>query len=316
MRGLLAFAIIFATIASAQAAPLWTEQNVSIDGGSAPLYGTLTLPSGTGPLDVALILPGSGPTDRNGNFPGRTNNSLLLLAHGLADAGIASLRIDKRGVAASALAYPPERDLRFTTYVDDATQWLTFLKNQPRVGRIFLIGHSEGALVATLAARTLPVSGLVLIAGAGRPAPSIIREQLAALNYSASLQERAEAILQKLEAGETVPDVPAELAALYRPSAQPYLISWLKYDPANELAKLTTPTLIIQGTNDLQITIADAQRLASARKNIALLTIKDMNHVLKIAPADRAGNIRLYSDPDAPLANGLVAGIVDFIHAK
>lgn len=316
MHGLLALAIVFTTMASAQAASVWTEQNVSIDGGIAPLYGTLTLPSGIGQFDAALILPGSGPTDRNGNFPGAINNSLLLLAHGLADAGIASLRIDKRGVAASQAASPPERDLRFTTYVDDATQWLTFLKNQPRVGRIFLIGHSEGALVATLSARMLPVSGLILIVGAGRPAPSIIRTQLAASNYSASLQERAEAILQKLEAGETVTDVPAELAALYRSSVQPYLISWSKYDPADELAKLTTSTLVIQGTNDLQVTIADGQRLTNARRNIALLKIKDMNHVLKVSPADRAGNIQLYSDPDAPLADGLVSGIVDFIHAK
>lgn len=309
---LLALLVLLAFPAGAAAAP-WTEREVTIDGGLAPLHGTLTLPKGTAPADAALILSGSGPTDRNGNYPEGNNNSLLMLAHELAAKGIASLRIDKRGVLASRDAAPKEEELRAETYVEDAVSWLGFLESQPRTRRLFLIGHSEGALVATLAAKSKPVTGLVLIAAAGRPASTILREQLAAGNLPAGLRQQSDAILAKLDRGETDDAVPRELEALYRPSVQPYLISWFKYDPAAELAKLPMPVLLIRGTHDLQVRQADADALAAARPDATFLAIEEMNHVLKIAPADRAENIRFYSDPEAPLAPGLVAAVAGFI---
>lgn len=107
--------------------------------------------------------------------------------------------------------------------------------------------------------------------------------------------------------------MPRELEALYRPSVQPYLISWFKYDPAAELAKLSMPVLLIRGTHDLQVRQADADTLAAARPDASFLAIEEMNHVLKIAPADRAENIRFYSDPKAPLAPGLVTAVAGFI---
>jgi len=298
-------------------ADTWTERTVSIDGGLAPLHGTLTMPAGTDAVDAVLIHPGSGPTDRDGNqrLYGIDNDSLLMLAHGLADHGIASLRIDKRGVAASAGAAPDERDLRFDIYADDAVGWLDFLQAQPRIRRLFLIGHSEGALVATLAAQRKPVSGVILIAGAGRSMPALLRKQFS-VNLPASLQSPAETILQKLERGETIADVPAALAAEFRPSVQPYLISLFGYDPAAELAKLSTPVLIVQGTHDIQVSTDDAERLAAARGDARLVIIENMNHVLKIAPADRAGNIRLYADPGVPLASALVPAIAAFIGTR
>ncbi|ABS62882.1 alpha/beta hydrolase fold [Parvibaculum lavamentivorans DS-1] len=306
----LLFALAFA--ADAMAEP-WSEREVTVDGGLAPLHGTLTLPEGDGPVDAALILPGSGPTDRNGNFPEGNNNSLRLLARSLGDAGIASLRIDKRGVGASAQAAPKEEDLRAETYVDDAVQWLEFLDKEPRIRRLYLIGHSEGALLATLAAQKKPVAGLVLIAAIGRPAPDVLREQVATGNMEPQLRQASDTILAKLERGETHEEVPGQLDALYRPSVQPYLISWFKYDPAAELAKLSMPVLLIRGTHDLQVRQADADALAAARPDATLLAIEEMNHVLKIAPADRAENIRFYSDPGAPLAPGLADAITDFI---
>ncbi len=297
-------------------ADTWTERTVSIDGGPAPLRGTLTMPAGTDAVDAVLIHPGSGPVDRDGNnFLIGDNNSLSLLARSLADRGIASLRIDKRGIGESAKAAPDERDLRFDIYADDAVQWLDFLEVQPRIRRLFLIGHSEGALVATLAAQRKPVSGVILIAGTGRSVPALLREQFA-VNLPTSLQTPAATILQKLERGETVAGVPAALAAEFRPSIQPYLISLFGYDPAAELAKLHIPTQIVQGTRDIQVSTDDAERLAAARGDARLVIVEDMSHVLKIAPADRAGNIRLYADPGVPLAPTLVPAIADFIRAE
>ena len=306
----LAFLVLLTAARRASAEPSWTEEDVILGGA---LYGTLILPDGEKPVDAALIVPGSGPTDRNGNFPGGPNNSLKLLARDLAEKGIASLRFDKRGAGESVGAAPSEDKLRAETFVEDAVDWIAFLEKRPRIRRIVVIGHSEGGLVGTLAAQKHPVSGIVLLAAAGRPAPALIREQLAGNDLPPETAKRAEEILSSLERGKTVGDVPHQLAALYRPSVQPYLISWFKYDPARELAKLDIPVLVVQGTRDLQARPADGDLLARSGRNTTLVTIEDMNHVLKTAPDSRAGNMALYADPQAPLADGLADAVADFI---
>lgn len=307
----LAFA--FLILAAPAFAQSLNEREVEIDGGRAALHGTLKLPPGGAARDVALILPGSGPTNRNGNFPEGENNSLKMLADGLAEKGIATLRIDKRGVGASLAAAPEEAELRAETFVDDAIAWADFLKSELPDTRLFLIGHSEGALLASLAAQQRDVSGIVLIAGVGRPAPDLIREQISGSSLSDELKRRSDEMLETLKRGETDDDVPRELAALYRPSVQPYLISWFRYDPAKEFAKLTGPALIIHGSHDLQVRMADAMLLAAARPDATFITIEQMNHVLKSSPLDRAENMATYADPALPLAQGLTDAIADFI---
>lgn len=313
VKRIAALALAFLVLAAPSFAQSLNERDVEIDGSRAALHGTLTLPPSGAPKEVALILPGSGPTDRDGNFPEGRNDSLKLLADGLAAKGIAALRIDKRGVGASLAAAPDETELRAETYVEDAVAWADFLKAELPDARLFLIGHSEGALLAILAAQQRELAGLVLIAGTGRPAPDLIREQIAGSSMSEELKRRSDELLATLTRGETDDDVPRELAALYRPSVQPYLISWFRYNPAEEFARLGIPAMIVHGGHDLQVRQVDANRLAAARQDATFLTIEEMNHVLKEAPLDRAENIRTYSDPTLPLAAGLVDAIADFI---
>ncbi|MAU61205.1 MAG: alpha/beta hydrolase [Parvibaculum sp.] len=305
----LALLLLLASAVTANATS-WSEREVNLEG---ELFGTLAIPDGEEPVDAALILAGSGPTDRDGNFPSGRNNALKILAHELAERGIATLRIDKRGVGDSIGAAPEEEELRAETYVDDAVRWLEFLEGEARIRRVVAIGHSEGALLATIAAKRHEVSGLVLLAASGRPAPTLIREQLAGQDLPPGIAARSEEILQSLERGKTVADVPPQLDTLYRPSVQPYLISWFKYDPAAELAKTNVPALVIQGTRDLQQRPVDGEKLSAAREGVTLVTIETMNHVLKVAPEDRAGNMALYTDPRAPLAPGLADALADFI---
>ncbi|MBN9353052.1 MAG: alpha/beta fold hydrolase [Hyphomicrobium denitrificans] len=288
----------------------WMERDVNRSG----LYGTLVLPEGPNPVRAVLILSGSGPTDRNGNNPAGANDSLKLVAHGLAAEGIASLRVDKRGIAASAGAGLREDDLRIETYVTDAVAWLDFLRGELPQSRVLLLGHSEGALIATLAARRTDVAGLVLVAGAGESADRIIARQLAAGGAPDQLQAVSKRIAESLRKGQPVADVPTELLALYRPSVQNYLMSWLPLDPAAELARLTAPALIVQGTHDLQIRVEDAQRLA-AGPNSKFVLIEAMNHVLREAPKERAANLAIYGAFDKPLAPELVPAIASFIEA-
>lgn len=295
---------------------LMIDKPVSIGDGDQALHGSLVIPEGSGQRDAILIWSGSGPTDRDGNSKlGLNNNSLKMLAHKLGEAGYMSLRTDKRGIGDSAAAVRNESDLRLETYVDDAILWARFLQDAPNVRRVFLLGHSEGGLIATLAAQKLKTAGLVLVAAVGFPAAEVIRRQLAAPGIAIpdELLDEIYAIMKSLESGTLVPQVPSELNAQYRPSVQPYLISWFKYDPVVELAKVTVPILVIQGDNDLQVSTEDADRLVGSRKNISDIQIKGMNHVLKVAPSDRAGNFATYTKPLLPLAPELVPAIVRFL---
>lgn len=307
MKTLLAVAwsFIMSAVASAQIA----DREVTIDGGKAPLHGSLMAPAVLRPGPAVLLISGSGPTDRNGNstIPQVHPATMKLIAEGLAQQGIVSLRFDKRGVGDSAPAMSAEADLRFTTYVDDAVSWARFLASQPRVTCVVLAGHSEGALIATIAAERVPVCGLALLSGAGRTARALIAEQLA----RASESDRAGALsaLNDLAAGKPVFNPP--LPALFRPSVQPYLMSWLPIDPVKELAKFSGPVLIVQGVNDLQVSLADAQALDSGSKRATLLLLQGVNHVLKTAPADPEANLATYADPNLPLDPRVVPALVD-----
>ena len=278
------------------------------------LHGTLLVPSGAkGPMPVALVIAGSGPTDRDGNsplLPGK-NNSLALLADALGQHGIATLRYDKRGIGASASAMGQESDLRFTTYVDDAVDWLEWLRADPRFSRRVVIGHSEGSLIGVLAAQRSPVSHVVSVAGAGRPIAEVLDEQLSRM-LTPELLADTRRIIGELKAGRGVESVPPQLVAIFRQSVQPYMISWLPIDPAQEVDRLTVPVLVVQGTSDIQVNKTDADRLANGHSHATLEMIDGMNHVLKEV-RESSQQAASYSDPALPLHPRLVESIANFV---
>jgi alpha-beta hydrolase superfamily lysophospholipase len=307
--------IITAALFAFFATEVWgIEQRVQLKTTTGILHGTLDLPNSTSHCPVVVIIAGSGPTDRDGNQPLMKNDSLKLLGRALAAKGIAVLRYDKRGVAESMGAAPREEDLRFETYVDDVVQWITWIRQNPRFSRIGLIGHSEGSLIGMLAAKQTMIDAFVSVAGSGRAAPMLIREQLNS-KLASSLKARSNEILDELVAGRMVTDVPKELAAIYRPSVQPYLMSWFKYDPLQEIAALKVPVLIVQGTTDLQISVEDAKRLATAKQSAKLRLIDGMNHVLKHAtvPTEQQA---AYADPLLPINVQAVEEMAAFLSTE
>jgi pimeloyl-ACP methyl ester carboxylesterase len=278
------------------------------------IEGTLMYPSAPLPVPVALIIAGSGPTDRNGNNPMMTNNSLKMLAEALASNGIASLRYDKRGIANSKSAGSNESEMRFEMYVDDAIEWIKLLKKDISFNQVVVIGHSEGSLIGMVAALTPEVSQLISLEGAGQPADQIIREQLK--SQPLFIMTQSGPILDELVKGNTVANVPPMLNSLFRTSVQPYMISWFKYDPQKEIAKLNKPVLIVQGTTDIQVSVEDANRLKAAKPDAKLVLIEGMNHILKNAEADQMKNMLTYRQPDLPLNGELAKVISDFIFKK
>jgi alpha-beta hydrolase superfamily lysophospholipase len=296
----------------------YTETPATLNTAAGALHGTLATLGGPGRFDAVLIWSGSGPTDRDGNSPGGlANNSLKFLAQGLAESGFVTLRTDKRGIGASAQALGNEADLRFDHFVDDCVAWAAWLAARPDVRRVFLLGHSEGGLIATLAAVQVKPAGLVLVSAPGEPAAALLRRQVAALEQGMppALKAETETIMAALARGETVAEVSPELHGAYRPSVQPYLISWFRHDPARALAEFAGPALVVQGTTDFQVSMADAERLAAARPGVRLAPIEGMNHVLKDAPAEREANYAIYFRPMLPLSAGLLPALIDFLRA-
>ena len=298
---------------------------ITLETPTGTLYGTLERPQSRLALPVVLIIAGSGPTDRDGNSPilKGPNNSLKLLAAGLAAQGIASVRYDKRGIGetgkamqlAAEKAKTPlrEEDLRFEPFIDDAVRWGKKLRADRRFSTLTIIGHSEGSLIGMVAAQRMGANAFVSIAGAGRPMQEIILEQFKS-QLTPDLLKTTEHILSQLTAGKTVESVPNELNMLFRPSVQPYLISWLRYDPSKDIGKLAIPVLIVQGTTDLQTRPADAKRLAAGNAGAQLLLIDGMNHVLKTVPNEQDKQISSYSDPTLPVATDLISAISKFVN--
>ena len=297
------------------AAPLFAVEEAPWSAGG--LSGSLTQ-ARNGPRSgpAVLLIAGSGPTDRNGNGPAIATDLYRQIAYGLAGAGYRVLRYDKRGVGGSSALVRREEDLRFDQYVDDAALALASLKARGDTDAVILAGHSEGASVAIRAAARVPVDALVLLAGPGRRLDTILSEQFEAMNLPEPMLRKALSILSVVARGGHVAEVPKALRMAFRPSVQPFLASECAVDPARELARLSTPTLLLHGTRDLQVGAADLDALRRGRPDAEVVRLSGANHVFKFAPSERAGNFALYRDPRAPLHPDLLPALVRFIAAQ
>lgn len=304
---LFAISIIMAATIFAQ------EQPITLKTSTGDINGVLLKPDTKKKVPVVLLISGSGPTDKDGNQTGMQNNALKLLAEALAKNNIASVRFDKRGIASSASAGKTEADLRFDDYVNDVTNWINLLAQDKSFSKIIVAGHSEGSLIGMIAsAKSDKVRKYISLAGAGMPADEILKEQFK--SQPQNVKDLIFPMLDKLKKGETISDVPPSLNSLFRPSVQPYFISWLKYNPQEEIKKLKIPVLIIQGDKDIQVSVKDAELLAAASKKAEKKIIPNMNHVLKtIDTTDQAQQLKIYSDPTLSINTELVKAMVSFI---
>lgn len=304
---------LFAALLLATAALYAVEEDITLNTPTGDIHGKLILPDGGTPCPVVLIIAGSGPTDMNGNNAGMTNNSLLYLARELAAGGIATVRYDKRAIGKSAAACTNEEDLRFDHYIDDAAAWADKLAGDSRFTKVIIAGHSEGSLIGMVAAqRSKAVKGYISIAGCGSPAYEILEEQFK--SQPEWIQEQSASICKELREGRTVKEVPYYLMSLYRNSVQPYLISWFAYNPAEEVAKLDIPVLILQGDMDIQVGVDEAEKLHAAQPHSELHIIKEMNHILKHCnTTQQMAQLATYKDANLPLKAELVRLIVEFI---
>ena len=297
------------------AAPV--ETFVEIPGGPGPLKGTMLGPADGPHGPAVLILAGSGPTDRDGLNPlGVKAPSYRQIAEGLAAQGVTSLRVDKRGLFASGLAAADANAVTVVDLAADAHSWAVRLKADTGAPCVWLLGHSEGSLVALIAAQNpRDICGLILVAAPGRRLSDVLREQLKANPANAPLLPQALPAIDALEAGRTVDTTgmhPA-LLGLFRPNIQPFLMVMFQQDPAKLAAAYRGPILILQGDADIQVSVADANLLKTAQPAATLIILPGVNHTLRLGSRDRAETQANYADPSLPLAPGVVDTIAAFV---
>jgi hypothetical protein len=306
-------ALIMNTFSQNEPTSTFIEREIILKTATGDIYGTLTMPADSKTFPLVLIIAGSGPTDRNGNSAmGLTCNAYQMMAHGLANEGIGSVRFDKRGIGASKNAMGSESELRFETYVQDVVAWIRLLENDKRFKEIYILGHSEGSLIGILAAQQTKIEGYISVAGPGKSSDKILQEQLKD-KLPIYLIATTNQIIDSLKVGKTVEKVDPNLMSMFRPSIQPYMISWFKYDPSIEIGKLKGDVLIVQGTTDLQVKTEEAYLLSKGNPKAKLVILDNMNHVLKESSLDTKENMGTYNNPTLPLKAGFLEAIIKFI---
>ena len=276
------------------------------------LHGTL-IESESLNSTLAVIIAGSGPTDRDGNNVNIKGNYLMMLAEGLNENGISTFRYDKRGVGKSLGDITSTDEIKFTDYINDAISIINHFRETKKYKRITVIGHSEGALIGMIASRSIADS-FISIAGAGEDYLTLIERQLSI--QPEYIKSMSTPILKQLKNKKLVDSVPPLLNSLFRSDVQMYLIDASSYLPVVEISKLDIPVLIIQGTHDIQIDVDDAIKLDMAAKNSQLELIEGMNHVFRQASENRLLNIQTYGNPNIPIDNNMVDLVSEFIINK
>jgi pimeloyl-ACP methyl ester carboxylesterase len=311
--------IIFSAKAIAQDLtidPSLTETPISAKTLSSTISGSLVMPKNvTDKIPVVIIIGDAGPTDRDGNNAktGINGNTYKLLANELGKKGIATVRYDKRFVGASTTSIK-ESQLHIEDYSDDAVSLITLLDNDQRFSKVILFGHGEGALVAMLAGYDQSEKGFIIAEGLADRGEKILIDAMK--EKPKFLADEFKAIMDSLKKGKTTDKVDPSLYYIARPSIQPFLMSFCRYDPIKSLKAIKVPILILQGTTDLTVPVTNGDRFKKAKSDAFYMQIKNMNHILKDAPADPDQNTATYDKPNLPVKPEMVNGIVEFINTK
>lgn len=293
-----------------------SEEKTVYTADSTLLAGVLDIPQSDEAVPLIIIIAGSGATDRDGNTkPMIVSNAYQKLGKALNDKGYATFRFDKRTAGQSKL--PANFDIAgftFDHFVADVGLWIDQLRQDKRLSNIILAGHSQGSLIAILAAQNKKVDAVISIAGAGQSIDKVLIDQLK-VQLPETLMQECTQHFTKLKAGEELGDVSPSLmmTGLFAPQNRQFIASWMQYDPLAELKKITIPVLVVNGTTDIQVPSSEAELLATASAKNELLIIEKMNHCLVDAPADRMENIKTYNQPELKLSDGLIVGVLKFI---
>lgn len=272
----------------------------------------LTVPPDVERPPVALLIAGSGSTDHDGNGPQAKPATLKKLAEQLAEQKIATLRYDKRGAGGWKPEFGRPEDFRFKDFVDDAVSLVNYLRTSGKFARVVVVGHSEGGLVAILAAQKVPVDRLVLLVTAARRQGDLLKAQLERKQIPPDVLEPILKAIDSIMAGQTVDPPPRGLPIA--PSMQPSMASAFTIDPIEPLKTIDKPILIVGGGRDLQVARLDFIALSTAAPLAKTLWLPDMNHILADV-TDESDNMAAYNQPERAINTRMVDAVATFIKA-
>ena len=282
----------------------YSESNISIN---ENIYGSIVEPKSRSNSSLVIFIGGSGPIDRDGNQSFMKCDMFKKLAYSLSKKGISSFRYDKR-VVTQIRKGKLDKKITFDDFVSDAIAIIDFFES--KYNSIVIAGHSQGSLVGLLSIKE-GVSGFISLSGAGRTIDMVIEDQIS--KTAPMLLEDTKNIFKILRSGKITEDFPLPLYSLFNIEIQPFMISWMQYDPKKIIAKIPIPSLIINGDNDLQVDEKEAKLLYNSAQNSEILIVKNMNHVLVEIEGDDIKNIKSYNNPDLKISELVIEKIAEFI---
>lgn len=287
----------------------FTESNLSVN---RHIEGTLAFPDQNNKPDLAIIIGGSGPTDRNGNQNFLKNNALKKLAHALTENSIATFRYDKR-IVKQIRNHNVDPNIKFDHFIEDAIAVIDYFKATNAYNKIYVIGHSQGSLVGMIASKDR-ANGFISLAGAGQNIGDVLIDQVS--RTAPQFSEDTKTIVSNLKKGKMINDYPPALASVFKKDIQPFMMNWMQYEPTEIIKTLQIPILIINGSKDLQVGIDEANKLKEASPKAGLKIIDDMNHVLVPILGDDLENSKSYNEPNRKISGALTESITTFIKSN
>ena len=282
----------------------YKENNISINDN---IYGSIVEPKSRSNSNLVIFIGGSGPIDRDGNQSFMKCDMFKKLAYSLSEKGISSFRYDKR-VVTQIRKGKLDKKITFDDFVSDAIAIIDFFES--KYNSIVIAGHSQGSLVGLLSIKE-GVSGFISLSGAGRTIDMVIEDQIS--KTAPMLLEDTKNIFKILRSGKITEDFPLPLYSLFNIEIQPFMISWMQYDPKKIIAKIPIPSLIINGDSDLQVDEKEAKLLYNSAQNSEILIVKNMNHVLVEIEGDELKNVKSYNNPDLEISELVIEKMVEFI---
>jgi pimeloyl-ACP methyl ester carboxylesterase len=294
------------------ASPVSAERHVQFDGaGGLTMGASLNLPAGAAPGDGlagVVILPGFGPTDRNGLYqPGRPADPLYRdLSTALVEGGMVTFRYDKRGTGQSVL--PPGEPLAFEDMVADAAAAVSFVAERAEVDpeRIAVVGHEEGGLVAMDLASSDPrLAGIVLVSVPGRPLVEVVADDFRNSGHGEDVED-LRTVVTSLLAGEELPEpdaLPASVRSFFPTGHEQYARDIFAADPVALARRVEIPTLVVRGERATGISATDAEALREALGDGAEVSVAaEAGHTLMVVPVDEGppGGVAADGDDHAP----------------
>ncbi len=296
------FLIIVISISFAQE----KEYNSAVVKINKYVEGTLVTPYSDKEVPLIIFIMDAGAINRDGNDRMSKNDTFKHISHELARLEIASYRYDKRLFRMDGLGIK-EHEISLDHFIEDAKSVVEYFNKN--YSKIIIAGHGQGSLIGMLASKT-NVNGFISIAGNGQPLDQVIIEQIA--QQAPGLDKSAATAFKQLKENGRATGYDPALESIFRYNLQPFMRSWIKYDPSQEISELEIPILIIHGNKDIQVALSQAEKLKEAAPHAEYLIIQNMNHILKEIKGDRLENHKSYNEAWRKIMPEVLDSIANF----